>query len=112
MTTPREKQPPCPDATDAWLDALAERIIFDYEDTLRKMRLYRDGLLPRAEQSLNATYTAYQAGETDFLNLLETQRQLLDFQLQFERSSSNHAIRRAELEMITGTDLDQFEIKE
>ena len=61
--------------------------------------------MPKAEQSLNANYTAYQAGETDFLNLLDAQRQLLDFQLQFERSRSNLAIRRAELEMISGTDL-------
>ncbi len=94
------------------LSALAEQLIFDYEDALRKTYLYRDGLIPKAEQSLNATYTAYQTGETDFLNLLETQRQLLDFQLQFERSSSDLAIRRAELEMITGTDLSRFVIKE
>jgi cobalt-zinc-cadmium efflux system outer membrane protein len=87
------------------LRAVTEKIVFEYEDALRKTRLYRDGLVPKAEQSLNANYTAYQAGETDFLNLLDTQRQLLDFQLQFERSRSNLAIRRAELEMISGTDL-------
>jgi cobalt-zinc-cadmium efflux system outer membrane protein len=87
------------------LRAMTEKIVFEYEDALRKTRLYRDGLVPKAEQSLNANYTAYQAGETDFLNLLDAQRQLLDFQLQFERSRSSLAIRRAELEMITGTDL-------
>jgi outer membrane protein TolC len=72
---------------------------------MRKTRLYRDGLIPKAEQSLNANYTAYQAGETDFLNLLDAQRQLLDFQLQFERSKSDLAIKRAEIEMITGREM-------
>jgi cobalt-zinc-cadmium efflux system outer membrane protein len=87
------------------LRAFTEMVVFEYEDALRKTKLYRDGLVPKAEQSLNASYTAYQAGETDFLDLLDAQRQLLDFQLQFERSRSNLAIRRAELEMITGTEL-------
>ena len=84
------------------LKALAQRIVFEHEDALRKTRLYRDGLLPKAEQSLNANYTAYQAGETDFLNLLDAQRQLLDFQLQYERSRSNLGISRARIEMVTG----------
>jgi outer membrane protein TolC len=87
------------------LRAITEKLVFEYEDALRKTRLYRDGLVPKAEQSLNANYTAYQAGETDFLNLLDAQRQLLEFRLQFERARSNLAIRRAELEMISGTNL-------
>ena len=84
------------------LTAVTENIVFEYKVALRKTRLYRDGLLPKAEQSLNANYTAYQAGETDFLNLLDAQRQLLDFQLQYERSKSNLAISRARIEMVTG----------
>jgi outer membrane protein TolC len=87
------------------LTVLVERVLFEHEDALRKTRLYRDGLVPKAEQSLNANYTAYQAGETDFLNLLDAQRQLLDFQLRFERSRSNLAIRRAEIEMMVGKTL-------
>lgn len=87
------------------LTALTERIIFEYENALRKTRLYRDGLVPKAEQSLNANYTAYQAGQTDFLNLLDAQRQLLDFQLQFERSKSDLAISRAKIEMVAGRGL-------
>ena len=91
------------------LRVLAERFVFEYEDALRKTRLYRDGLVPKAEQSLNANYTAYQAGETDFLNLLDAQRQLLDFQLQYERSRSDLAINRARIEMVTGQALPTSE---
>lgn len=88
------------------LVALVEKIVFQYSDALRKIRLYRDGLIPKAEQSLNASYTAYQAAETDFLNVLDAQRQLLAFQLRFERAVADLATRRAQIEMITGNELD------
>ena len=71
------------------------------------MRLYRDGLVPKAEQSLNVSYTSYQAGETDFLSVLDAQRQLLDFQLQQERSKADLAINRARIEMITARPLPE-----
>ncbi|MEE8576796.1 MAG: TolC family protein [candidate division Zixibacteria bacterium] len=88
------------------LTALVERIVFNYSDALRKTKLYRDGLIPKATQALNASYTAYQAGTADFLNVLDAQRQLLAFQLQFERALADLATRRGEIEMITGIELD------
>ncbi len=90
------------------LKALAEKAKFEHDDALRKVRLYRDGLVPKAEQSLNASYTAYQAGELDFLNVLDAQRRLLDFQLQLERSISNLGIKQAEIEMITGRPIGEL----
>lgn len=90
------------------LRATTERLLFEYSDALRKTRLYRDGLVPKAEQSLNAIYTAYQAGETDFLNLLDAQRQLLDFQLTVAREQSRLATKRAQLEMLSGSELDAY----
>ncbi len=87
------------------IETLVEKILFQYSDALRKTRLYRDGLIPKAEQALNASYTAYQAAETDFLNVLDAQRQLLAFQLQLERATADLATHRAELEMITGNEL-------
>ncbi|UCG51064.1 MAG: TolC family protein [Candidatus Latescibacterota bacterium] len=96
------------------LKALTEKIVFEYEDALRKTRLYRDGLIPKAEQSLNTSYTSYQAGEADFLSVLDAQRQLLDFQLEYERAKSDLAVSRAEIEMVigrglTGTPIEGFE---
>lgn len=90
------------------LVAVTERLLFEYSDALRKMRLYRDGLVPKAEQSLNATYAAYQAGESDFLNVLDAQRQLLDFQLTVAREKSRLATKRAQLEMLSGSELNVY----
>ena len=87
------------------LSAMAEKIIFQHDDALRKIQLYRDGLVPKAEQSLNASYISYQAGKADFLNVLDAQRQLLKFQLMLDRSKTNLAKRKAEIDMLTGIEL-------
>ncbi len=76
---------------------------FEYADALRKLRLYRNGLIPKAKESLNVSFTSYQSGQTDFLMLLDAQRQLFDFELTAERAKANAASRLAQLEMITGT---------
>ena len=89
------------------LTAIVDRIAFEHADALRKLRLYRDGLVPKAEQSLNASYAAYQAGELDFLNVIDAQRLLLDFQLQLERALSNLGIKQAEVEMLAGGPIDE-----
>jgi outer membrane protein TolC len=80
---------------------LAE-VRFRYEDAGRKLQLYRDGLVPKAEQLVAVTYTAYQAGESDFLGLLDAQRQLLATRLKRERARVDLSIRRAQLESLVG----------
>ncbi|MCB2229764.1 TolC family protein [bacterium] len=87
------------------LTALAEQAVFDYTDARRKLRLYRDGLVPKAEQSLNVTYAAYRAGNVDFLSLLDAQRQLLEFELTVAREQASLATARARLEMLSGSEL-------
>jgi outer membrane protein TolC len=94
------------DGSENRLTILVDNLLFEHADALRKMRLYRDGLVPKAEQALNASYTAYQAGQTDFLNVLDAQRQLLAFELQMEKSRANLATRLAEIEMVTGNELE------
>jgi cobalt-zinc-cadmium efflux system outer membrane protein len=81
---------------------LAEQAVFEHDDALRKLRLYRDGLIPKAEQSLNVSYAAYQAGELDFLNVLDAQRQLLAFQMEMEEALATLSVKQAEIEMICG----------
>lgn len=90
------------------LRAYTEQVLFEYGDARRKTGLYRDGLVPKAEQALNAGYSAYQAGEADFLSLLDAQRQLLAFQLTVEREKVRLAKRAAELEMLSGQELQNY----
>ncbi len=76
--------------------------LYRYNDAKRKIDLFRDTLTPEAEQSLNITEEAYRAGDVDFLNLIDAQRLLLEFQLSAERALTNREQSLAEIEMLVG----------
>ena len=84
------------------LSADVEMALFEFQDAGRKINLYRDTLIPKAEQALQATQTAYSTGKADFQDYLDAQRVLLEFQLSYERSQTDRAQRMAELEMLVG----------
>ncbi|MBA7700832.1 hypothetical protein ES703_109557 [subsurface metagenome] len=85
--------------------ARAEQVLYDFEDSHRKIKLYGDSLVPKAEELLQASETAYQSGTIDFLSLIDAQRTLLKFQLQYERAVTDNKQKLAELEMLVGTEL-------
>jgi len=87
--------------------ARAEQVLYGFDDSNRKIKLYGDILVPKAEELLQASETAYQGGTVDFLNLIDAQRTLLDFQLRYERAVTNNSQKLAELEMLVGTELPQ-----
>ncbi len=82
-----------------------ELSLFNYRDAERKVNLYRDTLIPKGKQSLQATEAAYRTGKLDFLNLIDAQRILLEFQLSCERALTNQAQRLAELEELVGIEI-------
>ncbi|MFC1737448.1 TolC family protein [Planctomycetota bacterium] len=87
------------------IKARAVRVLYDFEDSSRKIRLYRDILVPRAEELLQASEAAYQTGTVDFLSLVDAQRMLLQFQLQYERAVTDYQQKVAELEKLAGMEL-------
>jgi cobalt-zinc-cadmium efflux system outer membrane protein len=89
------------------LTAQTARVLYGFEDSGRKLRLYGDVLVPRAEELVGASESAYSAGAVDFLSLIDAQQTLLRFQLERERAWANHQQRLAELEMLVGADLSQ-----
>jgi outer membrane protein TolC len=91
--------------TENTIVARAEQVLYDFEDSKRKIKLYGDTLVPKAEELLQASETAYQGGTIDFLSLIDAQRTLLKFQLQYERAVTDNKQKLAELEMLAGTEL-------
>jgi len=89
------------------LTAQTARVLYGFEDSGRKLRLYGDVLVPKAEELVGASESAYSAGTVDFLSLIDAQQTLLRFQLERERAWANHQQRLAELEMLVGADLSQ-----
>ncbi len=89
--------------------ARAEQVLYDFEDSNRKIRLYADILVPKAAELVQASETAYQAGVIDFLSLIDAQRTQLKFQLQYERAMTDNVQKLAELEMLAGTELSRMD---
>lgn len=82
-----------------------EKNLYDFEDSVRKISLYGNTLIPRAQEMLEASETAYKAGTVDFLSLIDAQRTLLEFKLSYEREITRNMQKLTALEMLTGQDL-------
>ncbi len=82
-----------------------EEALYRFRDAERKIDLYRNSLLPKAQQSFEVTQKAYAADKADFLDLIDTQRTLLQFRLSRERALADRAQRLAEIEELTGQEL-------
>jgi outer membrane protein, heavy metal efflux system len=82
---------------------------YEYRDSARKMRLYRDMLIPKGKELLQASEAAYRGGMVDFLSLIDAQRMLLEYYLSYERAMVDNRQKLAELEMLTGTELDSIQ---
>jgi outer membrane protein TolC len=79
--------------------------LFQLRDAERRIDLYRDTLVPKAEESLSVSQRAFTSGQADFLELIDAERSLLEFQLSYERALTDHAQRLSEIEMLTGREL-------
>jgi len=87
------------------LGADVKMALYQMRDAQRKMVLYRDTLIPKARESLQATEAAFRTGQANFVDLVDGERMLLEFQLMYERMLADHAQRAAELEMLVGKEL-------
>ncbi|MCX5683775.1 MAG: TolC family protein [Planctomycetota bacterium] len=87
------------------LGAEVKLALYQMRDARRKMSLYRDTLVPKSRESLQATEAAFRSGQANFVDLVDARRLLLEFQLTYERMLADHAQRAAELEMLVGKQL-------
>ncbi|MFH1370471.1 MAG: TolC family protein [Planctomycetota bacterium] len=93
--------------TENTLLSKAAQSYYDYNDSIRRIRLYRDTLIPKGEELLQASETAYKAGTIDFLSLIDSQRLLLDYYLSLQRALADNRQKLAELEMLAGAELEE-----
>jgi outer membrane protein TolC len=84
-----------------------EMALYGLRDADRKISLYGDTLLPKAEQNVKVTQLAFTSDKADFLDLIDSQRILLGFQLEHKRALADRAQRLAEIEMLTGGDFER-----
>lgn len=72
------------------------------ESLLERVALYRDTLIPQAEQSLSSTEAAYETNQLDVLDLLDAERVWFQVRLAHRRLLSDAWIALADLERAVG----------
>jgi outer membrane protein TolC len=66
----------------------------------RELTLLRERVLPRARQSLEIARAAYRSSRVDFLNVIDAERSLLNFQLDEIAAQTQREIARSELTLL------------
>ncbi len=87
------------------LSSSLKMALYEFRDAERKINLYNNTLIPKATESLKSIQRGYQNGKNSFLELIDAERVLLEFELSYQRALANKAQKLAEIEKITGKKL-------
>lgn len=82
-----------------------EKILYDLDESSRKVQLYQNVLIPKGLESLGATEKAYRSDKIDFLSLVDAQQRLLTFQMKYEKALINYLKAKSKLSVLTGEKL-------
>ncbi len=94
------------------LRALKNSISYTINETLLQLErrrklieLYKGGLIPQAEQSLQSALISYRVGKVDFLTLLDSRMNTFNYERELYESQAEYMMKLAQLEAATGSDL-------
>jgi outer membrane protein TolC len=94
------------------LDARASAVFLEIRGTQiavlsaeRRVKLYRDTLLPQAEASFKASTAAYQNNRAEYMSLIDAQNLLLDIQTAYYKASAATDAGVAQLERAIGAQI-------
>ncbi|MEJ2245865.1 MAG: TolC family protein [Acidobacteriota bacterium] len=89
------------------MEASIRAIGFRIETLDRQISLFGNTLLPQVEQALRSTDAAYSTGEVGVLELLDSERVLLDVRLSLEKFNSDYLKSLAEMERVVGIPFEE-----
>ena len=84
------------------MEASVRAIGFRIETTDRQISLFENTLLPQADQALRSTEAAYSTGTMGVLDVLDSERVLLDVRLGLAKLNSDYMKSLAEMERAIG----------
>lgn len=94
------------------LNSLKNSISFTINDTLAQLErrwnlveLYKWGIIPQAEQSLESAVIGYRVNKVDFLTLLDGRMNLFNYERELYDSQAEYMMKLAQLEAAIGTDI-------
>lgn len=77
----------------------------------RLVELYKTSVIPQSETSLKVSLTGYEAGTTGFLDLVDSERTWLEFQMEYYQYLAQYWSYLAALERLVGKDLIPMQIE-
>lgn len=89
---------------DAWNQVRAEiaSALADYRRAREQVRLFEQGILPQARQTVASMLAGYQVGKVDFLNLVSAQITLYNYEIQYWKTLAETRQSLARLEAAVG----------
>ena len=84
-----------------------EQAVFEYEDARRTITLYRDSLVPRSREALEATIGAYRGGTVGFLDVIDAERVMLELELSLRRAETDAANALATIDRLVGANVEE-----
>lgn len=84
------------------LDFQLHDLLVQAKRTRDQITVYREGIIPLAEQTLQSALTGYPVGKVDFLTLLSSQGMLLNYELELRQRILEHELVWARIEAMTG----------
>ena len=97
------------------LNAMKNMVAGDVQNALIKIEsnknlidLYKNTVIPQAEQTLQSTLAAYQTGKTEFLMFIDAYKMVLMSKLDFYMAQMNYMQSQALLEQAVGLNIDQI----
>ena len=91
-------------------DSAAQMALYNIQDSQRRFNLYKEVLIPKEKKAYESLQTYYgegtdslvSGGSADFLDIQNSVRALLEFQLEQARAARDLQVACAELEMLMG----------
>jgi outer membrane protein TolC len=106
------------DAAKARIRALEREVRLAVHDAYIRVQaaseraaLLQTTVVPQSQQALDVSRTAYQTDRVDLLSVIDSQRALLDAQLNYYRALSDRELALADLARALGTDVPTSEVK-
>jgi outer membrane protein TolC len=94
------------------LNGLKNSISYSINDTLAQLErrrklveLYKGGIIPQAEQSLESAVISYRVNKVDFLTLLDGRMSLFTYERELYESQAEYMMKLAQLEATVGMEV-------
>lgn len=87
------------------IDSGISDLLAQLERRTRLADLYKNGIIPQAEQSLESAAIGYRVNKVDFLTLLDNRVTLFNYEREYYDSLADYQMKKAQLEALIGKEI-------